>query len=273
MMSNHSVEVIGLLPAGGQASRLSPIPMSKELYPIGFYPSGADGGLRPKVVCHYLLEKMRLAGISKAFIVLRPGKWDIPAYLGDGSWLDMHIAYLTVHVPFGVPYTLNQAYPFIQNAMIALGFPDILFQPKDAFVRLRARQASSNADVVLGLFPTDTYRKVGMVDFDQQGVVRQIIEKPQQTELRYMWAIALWTPAFTEFMHQSLMLSLESANSPIPSKELPIGDVIQAAIDRGMHVEAELFPDGSYIDVGTPEDLIKAVRQFTPPFDDGILGV
>jgi glucose-1-phosphate thymidylyltransferase len=260
-------DVIGLLPAAGQASRLAPIPMSKELYPIGFEAKGTDGSLKPKVVCHYLLEKMRLAGIAKAFVVLRPGKWDIPAYLGDGSMVDMHIGYLTVHVPFGVPYTLNQAYPFIKEAIVALGFPDILFQPEDAFVRLLAHQSKSAAEVVLGLFPTTNYRKVGMVDVDKHGVVHRIIEKPQETELQYMWAIAVWTPAFTDFMHQYLTVDRTGRHPSIADKELPIGDVIQAAIDRGMRVEAEMFPDGSYIDVGTPEDLIKAVRQFTVPFD------
>lgn len=77
-------EVVGLIPAGGQATRLSPLPLSKELYPIGFQSISKDGGMRPKVVCQYLLERMKFAGITKAFIILRSGKWDIPAYLGDG---------------------------------------------------------------------------------------------------------------------------------------------------------------------------------------------
>ena len=88
-----STEVIGLIPAGGQASRIAPLPCSKELYPIGFQLT-KEQGPRPKVVSQYLLEKMSLAGISKAYLVLRPGKWDIPAYFGDGSRLNMHLAYL-----------------------------------------------------------------------------------------------------------------------------------------------------------------------------------
>lgn len=63
---NKEQEVIGLLPAAGQATRIAPLPGSKELYPIGFR-SVEGGSLRPKVVCHYLLEKMRLAGIRKAY--------------------------------------------------------------------------------------------------------------------------------------------------------------------------------------------------------------
>lgn len=73
-------EVLGLIPAGGQATRIAPLPCSKELYPIGFRPVGEDCNLRPKVVCHYLLEKMRLAGVTKAYIVVGEGKWGQLSY-------------------------------------------------------------------------------------------------------------------------------------------------------------------------------------------------
>ena len=171
MSSNQgkTEEVIGLLPAAGQAKRIAPLPVSKELYPIGFRFVEENHSLRPKAVCHYLLEKMQLAGIAKAYIILRSGKWDIPAYLGDGAMLNMHLGYLIMGLPFGVPYTLDQAYPFVQKALVALGFPDILFQPDDVFVRLLARLRASEADVVLGLFPTDQSQKAGMVDFDAGG--------------------------------------------------------------------------------------------------------
>src|SRR5262245_170131 len=90
-------EVIGLIPAGGQAKRIAPLPCSKELYPVGFRKHHADGSVRPKVACHYLLEKMKLAGVNKTFIVLRSGKWDIPTYFGDGKLVEMDLAYLAVH--------------------------------------------------------------------------------------------------------------------------------------------------------------------------------
>jgi glucose-1-phosphate thymidylyltransferase len=254
---NQHVDIVGLLPAGGQATRLSPLPLSKELYPIGFR-ADAAGKPKPKVVGHYLLEKMQRAGIHKAFFILRPGKWDIPAYFGDGAMLNMHLAYLTVHVPYGVPYTLDQAYPFVNQAIVALGFPDILFQPEDAYGPVLTRLQSGQADVVLGLFPTEQYWKAGMVEVDQAGRVWQIIEKPAQTELRYMWAIAVWKPSFTQFLHEFLL-------SHTPGAELPIGNVIQAGIEAGLHVEAEIFPEGSYLDVGTPEDLARAIRDLTAP--------
>lgn len=260
------MEVIGLIPCGGQATRLAPLPLSKELYPVGFG-SLPEGKLRPKVVSHYLLEKMRLAGIRKAFLILRSGKWDLPAYFGDGKLVDMHLGYLMLGLPYGVPYTLDQAYPFVQNARVALGFPDILLQPDEVYVRLIARQSRTGADVVLGLFPCDRPEKAGMVDFNpDSGCVEQIIEKPRQTHLRFMWAAAVWTPAFTQFLHeyvaeQELIISAQSQAEA--GKELPIGDVIQAAIATGMRVEAEVFETGVYLDIGTPEDLVLAIQQYT----------
>jgi glucose-1-phosphate thymidylyltransferase len=101
---------------------IAPLPFSKELYPLGFRSLDRDRGLRPKVVSHYLLEKMRLANIKKAFIILREGKWDIPAYFGDGKMLDMNVAYLMMDVPFGAPFTLIRHIRFVQDAL-SLGIP------------------------------------------------------------------------------------------------------------------------------------------------------
>lgn len=260
-------EIIGLLPAAGQATRVAPLPLSKELYPIGFRLVEGGHSSRPKVVCHYLLEKMRLAGIAKAYIVLRKGKWDIPAYLGDGTMLNMHLAYLMMHLPFGAPYTLDQAYPFVQHALVAFGFPDIIFQSDDAFVRLLARQATANADIVLGLFPTHQPQQMDMVDPDDNGRVHSIVIKPPQTHLRYTWIIAVWTPVFTRFMHEYLAAILEAnvqndagGNAP-GQQELFVGDIIQAAIHNDLQVEAVLFPNDLCLDIGTPDNLVKAVRN------------
>jgi glucose-1-phosphate thymidylyltransferase len=269
MITKSDKEVIGLLPAGGIATRIAPLPCSKELYPVGF--SFADDGhnLRPKVVCHYLLKKMQLAGIKKAYIVLRKGKWDIPSYLGDGTILNMHLAYLMVRLPFGAPYTLDQAYPFVKEALVALGFPDIIFLPDDAFVRLLDQQSSTDADVVLGIFYADQPQKMDMVDIDKGGRVCDIVIKPSQTHLKYTWIIAVWTPAFTRFMHEYLQNTQDiheqkgHGRTIQIKEELYVGDLIREAIRNGMQVEAVLFPDGKYIDIGTPDNLIKAVRSFS----------
>jgi glucose-1-phosphate thymidylyltransferase len=260
-------EVIGLLPAGGQAKRIAPLPFSKELYPIGFRRLDEDDNLRTKVVSHYLLEKMRLANIRKVYIILRCGKWDIPAYFGDGKMLDMHLAYLMTNLPFGVPYTLDQAYPFLQDVIVALGFPDIIFGPDNAFERTIAKQAESKADVVLGLFPAHQPHKTDMVDLDADGRIRGIQIKPARTHLRYAWIIAVWTPVFTEFMHEYLTRIQEedrqykTGGNQLGSRELFLGDVIQTAIDNHIYVEGIPFQEGTYLDIGTPENLLKAVRD------------
>lgn len=263
--ATSSPPIIGLLPAGGQATRISPLPLSKELYPIGFQAVASGRSVRPKVVSQYLLERLQQAGIAQAYFILRSGKWDIPAYFGDGSMLQMHLGYLLMGLPYGVPYTLDQAYPFVQNAIVALGFPDILFWPEDAFTHLLRRQAQTQADVVLGLFPTDQPQKAGMVDFDSSGRVHLIIEKPSQTTLQYMWAIAVWNPTFTQFLHDYLK-EIEAAKAqnlgPRSPQELAIGDVIQAGITAGLRVEAEVFEAGVYLDIGTPENLVKAVQDY-----------
>lgn len=263
---NHQ-EIIGLVPAGGKAARLAPLPCSKELYPVGFRPVDESGTLRPKVACHYLIERMRLANITKAYIILREGKWDIPAYLRDGKMLDIYLAYLMMDLPFGVPYTLDQAYPFVRNAIVVFGFPDNIFQPKDAFIRLLAKQSESCADIVLGLFPTHQPDKVDMVDLDPDGRICGIQIKPARTHLRYTWLIAVWTPEFTRFMHEHVTAIQKTKNNRQVGEnlegdqELFVGDIIQAAIHHDMQVETVLFPDGKYLDIGTPEDMIEAFQS------------
>ncbi|MBI5099503.1 MAG: dTDP-glucose pyrophosphorylase [Nitrospirae bacterium] len=251
-------EVIGLIPAAGTASRIAPLPCSKELYPVGFRSVDSDGSMRPKVVSHYLLEKMRLADITKAFIILRDGKWDIPAYFGDGKGLDMNLAYLMMDLPYGVPFTLDQAYPFVQDALVALGFPDIMIEPDDVYRKLLLKQSETNADIVLGLFPAGNPHKTDMVELDDKGRIRALHIKPEQTQLTYTWQIAVWTPVFTRYMHD--YLSAKKIVDTLHQNELFVGDVIYAAIQSDMHIESVLFQDGKCLDIGTPEDLFKALR-------------
>lgn len=252
-------KVVGLVPAGGQGKRINPIPCSKEVYPLGFELRSGDENLGVKVACQYLLEKMLLAGIKKVYVILRNGKWDIPNYLGNGERIGMHLAYLLMGLPFGTPYTLDQAYPFVENAIVALGFPDILFDVDDVFLQLLERQNISNADVVLGLFPADQPEKVDMIDVDENGRLRQLIIKPLETDLHYTWGVAVWAPVFTRFMHEYLESTRDSAAD---RPELFVGDVFQAAVHNNLHVEGFHVSDKPYLDIGTPEDLVKAVRKY-----------
>lgn len=266
--------VVALVPAAGSARRLAPLPMSKELYPIGF---GATSEMQrgPKVVSQYLLESMATAGITEAFIIIRPGKWDIPAFFGDGGAVGMRLAYLTVNVRFGVPFTLDQAYPFVRDATVALGFPDLLFWPETAFRLLLDRLRTSPADVVLGLFPTDEPQRVGVVELSgADGKVLGIHEKSTRTDLSLMWGMAVWRSSFTEFLHEFVETqrrtivdesARESPGSGPAFKEIPIGDVVHAGIRAGLNVEAEILPKGRCIDIGTPESLREALALHLVP--------
>jgi glucose-1-phosphate thymidylyltransferase len=164
-------------------------------------------------------------------------------------------------LPFGVPYTLDQAYSFVQNAVVALGYPDTLFEPDDAFVQLLERQAANDDDLLLGLFPADRPQKFDMVDIDDDGCIREIVIKPRKTHLLYKWAIAVWKPVFTHFMHDYLA----KFKRPEETKsEVQIGRVIQAAIDNNLRVRGVHVSDEPLLDIGTADDLLRATRRFIP---------
>ena len=266
-----SPEIIALIPSAGQAKRISPLPCSKEIFPIGLaYHESADG-IRPKVVCQYLLEKMRKAGAKKGFIILRPGKWDIPGYCGDGTFVDMNLAYLMMGVPFGPPYSINQAFAFVKHARIMFGFPDILFEPDDVFIQLLDKLDSTQADVVMALFPAHNSRQMDMVHVDSNGKVIAIHLKPLQTDLHWAWICAVWSATFTKFLQHHLegISILREASSPTSGAqcfmesspcELSIGHVLQAALQRGLDIQTVAFPKGLYLDIGTPEGLDNALR-------------
>lgn len=169
-------DYVGLIPAGGLARRLQPLPCSKELLPI----IGArcpTGEWRPKPVVLYLLEAMARAGARKAMVVIRPGKWDIPAYLQDGT-SGVSIAYAIVTKPWGPAFTLDAAYPFVAGENVLFGFPDILFTPADALVSLVEHRSRSGADIVLGAFPTTEPDKVGIIQVNSMAQVLRVMEKP-----------------------------------------------------------------------------------------------
>lgn len=256
-----ATDVVGLVPAAGLGSRLSPLPCSKELLPVGFTPHPEHGGPHPKAVSQYLLEHMRRAGAGQVYIILRKGKWDIPGYYGDGSHLGLQLAYLIIQRPYGCPFSLDQAYDFVREQRVVFGFPDILFEPKSAFEHLLQRQQETKADVVLGCFRVPHPHKWDMVEAGENGEVKSIHHKPANSTLTHGWAIACWGPRFTEFMHQHLQQVQEQSQSS--SKELSVGEVVQAAIDNGLSVQSIRFDNGSCLDVGTPEDLQQAIRTLS----------
>jgi glucose-1-phosphate thymidylyltransferase len=202
-------------------------------------------------------------------MVIRDGKWDIPQYFADGRSLDMDLAYVVIRDSSGPPDTVNRAYPFIAGKTVAFGFPDIILEPSDVFCRLVHHVKRRNCDLVLGLFPAHDCRAMDMVDVDQEGKVRQLFLKPRRTSLRYAWVCAVWRPTFTDFLHVSVSsmrgphgIRLRPNRKIDAQGDVPVGAVIKAAVRQGLSVESVTFPQGSYLDIGTPADLRTAVRTY-----------
>jgi glucose-1-phosphate thymidylyltransferase len=259
-------DLVGVIPLAGAANRISPLPLSKELFPIGFGAYGPDGEARAKPVCLYLLEQMRRGGVTRAFLVLRPGKWDVPAYLQDGSLVGLALSYLVMPHGYGVPYTVDQATPFVRGARIAFGYPDIIIEARDdVFACIAAEQRRTGADMVLAAFRSDDPENWGMIDFDADFRVHRTVEKPGRTHMTYTWGAAVWTPAFTRFLHHrlaELRPEVAARSAAGVGTEVQIADIIQAAIHHGLVVRALPFAEGSLRDVGRPQTLIQAVRDF-----------
>ncbi|MCA1563789.1 MAG: NTP transferase domain-containing protein [Acidobacteria bacterium] len=255
--NTSTTDVVGIVPAAGKATRLGELPFSKALYPVGFRRDASGAVLRPKLACEYLLDGLRTAGVHRTFVVVRAGRWDIPDYLGDGGAFEMQLAYISAPASPSAAHSVNLAYPFIHKSVVAFGFPDVLFRPPTMLRRLIEQQAHTNADVVLALAPAHPADKLDRVTVGADGSVRDVIVKSSDSNLPLKWVVAVWTPTFSRLMREFL---LECGGTDSDAQEVFVGEVIRAAIVAGLRVESVLFSDGASIDIGTPEDLSRAVR-------------
>lgn len=244
-------EIVGVIPAAGSASRLGRRRPSKEVWPIP-----TREGAPPRLACQDLLDSLRLAGVERAWVLLRPGKWDIPQVLGDGSDFGLELAYRVVGPTRGTPFTLAAAQPFLRQELVALGFPDILVQPRDLLARLVAHRERSQAEVALLLVPCDRPQASDLVELDRRGRVHRIEVKPAETSLRWTWAFALWTPRFLNFLvHWARTFEPRKARL---GREPYVGDVFRAALEHGFEIHGLPAPDARILDIGTPETLARA---------------
>ena len=254
MISND--DFVGIIPAGGKAARLKKLPCSKEILPLMI-----NDNDQIAVTSSFLIQYYKNAGIRNVYFVIREGKWDVPAYYRDGSDVDVNIGYLIMDKPYGAPFTIDQAYPFVKNSFVALGFPDILLQPESVFTTLKDKIMQTGADIVLGIFPVENYKKWDLIEFNQQGKIASIQIKKDRPDLTHAWAIAVWSPAFTEFLHTQLINYAKEFENNMDRNELYIGNIIQDAMIHDMNVDYVIFEGGKAIDTGTPEDLKKYLSR------------
>ena len=246
-------EYVALLPAAGTGSRLPDRSVSKEL--LRFGNRQEDGS---PVISH-VLSCMQLAGLVDVIVVLREGKQDIPEYLASSDWNDINFTFKITPGTSGVPETVALGLDDVQQRSVVFGFPDILFEPRDAFVKLIDRLDNSEADVVLGLFPTDRPQKMDMVHTDNSGRVVDIQIKPNATTLDRTWILAVWRPSFSAYLYKlvrgSAMRLAEIADNCDGSH---LGHDFQLAMADGFRIDSESFDDGRVLDIGTPDDLQRA---------------
>jgi len=252
-------ELIGLLPAAGRGSRLGPIPSSKEVMPLGFelcYPEeDRHAGWRPFTTIESHLHAYRKAGVERVVIVLGSKKTDIMEYLGSGSRYGLHIAYLFQEELRGMPFALDLARPFTHECTTVFSMPDTLIEPHDSIARLSHAHRQVGADLSLGLFETDNPSKFGMVELDNEGRIVRFADKPSATDLRLMWGLAVWSPAFTRFMGDHL------ADVAKGSPETVLSDILEKALHAGMTVHGVELKGAIYNDIGTPEEFQSVVRK------------
>lgn len=244
---------MGLIPAAGIGSRLGHLPFSKELFPIGMKRKGTSSEM--KVACHYTMEMMKEASIEKVFIILRNGKWDIPSYFGNGEKVGLNLGYLIMGIPNGVPFTLDVAYPFVRDKIVALGFPDIIIIGKNIYSKILNELSCSEADVMLGIHEVENPQKWDMVRMDREFNVLEINIKPLSTTLRYAWVVAVWRAAFTDFMHNYIMKYVNHGT------ELFVGHVLQAALEQGFKIKGACLEASLCIDIGTSDDLYRFFKD------------
>jgi glucose-1-phosphate thymidylyltransferase len=244
-------DVIALIPAAGEAKRFGRLPCSKEMLPIGTQYDESLLKHEPKVLISHLLDHLREASIKKAYIILKKGKWDIPNYIGDGSGFGFNVGYLIRNLPYGVPFTLEQAFPFVRNNLVALGFADTVYNCSDMFPKMLEKLDRGISQIVLGLFPADETGNADRVEIDDKGVVSRIICKPEKSDAPMVWATAVWKPGFTNFMHRYVTgIDVSTVNN-----EIDIGHVVQASIEKGITVEGVQVSSHPPFDVGNIDAL------------------
>ena len=256
-----SLQFVGIIPMAGRATRMPGILSSKELLPFGSARK-PNGEIGKKVISEVLIERIKNAGVKKFHFVIRKGKWDIPEYFGGGLEQQIDISYHIADNESAVPFSINQVYSFAKGKNIIVGFPDIFFLPEDAVSQLVDEltvSTNKNIDMILGLFPVTDPRKWDAVETNETDLVSAIhIKNMVGKDPGYVWIIAAWRPAFTEFLYHWLGTN----NLKMGEPEIQLGNIIMDFINSGYKVKGKYFRSGTCIDTGTPEKMNEALNRF-----------
>ncbi|MEO9778529.1 MAG: glucose-1-phosphate thymidylyltransferase RfbA [Sedimentitalea sp.] len=166
----------GIILAGGSGTRLYPITMgvSKQLLPI-----------YDKPMVYYPLSALMLAGIREIAIITTPqDQAQFKRTLGDGSQWGVSLTYIAQPSPDGLAQAYILAEDFLDGAPSAMVLGDNIFFGHGLPKLMARADAQDTGGTVFGYHVADPER-YGVVAFDADGAVREIIEKPAMPPSNY----------------------------------------------------------------------------------------
>jgi glucose-1-phosphate thymidylyltransferase len=250
------MDAIGLIPAAGKGNRLHPFRYPKELFPIGYAAGSPDSDIRLKVVCEYALDGLAEAGVRRAYVIISDNKCEVLRFLSDGKEYGVELAYLHQREVVGLPTALDCATMWVRGQISALVLPDTIVEPRTAVRDLLLFREESEAEVVLGLFPTNHPEDLCPVEYDEGLRVIALHDKVRGCSIPNTWGLAVWTPAFMSLLHEVLRTGLPAG------RELSLSEVFAHAMASGLRVMALPISGGRFWDIGKNSSLINARCEF-----------
>lgn len=231
----------GIILAGGSGTRLYPATksISKQIIPV-----------YDKPMIYYPLSVLMLAGIREILIISTPD--DLPLYkrlLGDGSDLGLSFSYEEQPSPDGLAQAFLIGEKFIDNSPVCLILGDNIFYGVNLSIAMKEASKLSNGALVFGYNVNDPER-YGVVEFDKEGKVISIEEKPEAPKSNYaVTGLYFYGPD---------VVAKAKALKPSKRGELEITDLNRLYLNEGsLHVKL-LGRGMAWLDTGTHDSLLQA---------------